>query len=344
MLTNGNDVVLMSPRRMGKTGLIHHCFQQSALSEKTYTFLVDVYATKDFHEFVFQLGKAVLGALKPRGRRVWESFLNILTTIRPSITFDMNGNPEWSMGLGDIKSPMVTLDEIFQYLGSCDRPCIVAIDEFQTIAHYPEKNVEALLRTYIQNCNNATFIFCGSQRHLMSEMFASPARPFYQSSAMMTLQAISVERYVDFACHLFTEGGRSILPEVVTEVYQRFDGVTWYLQSLMNALFSLTEPGGVCEAGMIDEAIQQILDQQSFAYSALLYQLPSKQKELLIAICREGKASNLTSSRFLKKYGFTASSVQSAIKGLLDRDLVTNDLGVYSAYDQFFARWILQQS
>lgn len=344
LLKNGNNVVLMSPRRMGKTGLIRHCFQQLALKEQTNTFLVDIYATKNLHEFVFQLGKAVLGELKPRGRRVWETFVNALSSLRSGITFDINGNPEWSIGLGDIKSPMATLDEIFQYLKGCDKHCIVAIDEFQTIAYYPEKNVEALLRTYIQYCNNATFIFCGSQRHMMSEMFASPARPFYQSSSMMTLAPIVVGRYVDFACRMFAEHQRQILPEVVEEVYQRVEGVTWYVQSILNALFSLTEVNEICRAERIDEAIQQIIDQQSFAYSTLLYQLPSRQKELLMAICREGKASNITSSRFLKKYKFTASSVQSAIKGLLEKDLVANNLGVYTPYDQFFALWILQQS
>ena len=340
---NGNNVVLMSPRRMGKTGLICHCFQQPELYERTYTFLVDVYATRDLNELVYQLGKSVLGGLKSKGRRVWESFLNALSSLRPSITFDINGNPEWSIGLGDIKNPVATLDEIFSYLGNCDKTCIVAIDEFQTIARYPQKNVEALLRTYIQHCTNATFIFCGSQRHLMSEIFSTPSRPFYQSAVMMTLLPINPQHYVDFSCKLFAEHSRTILPEAVEEAYKRFEGVTWYVQSVLNALFSLTEQGDTCEARQIDAAIQQVVDQQSFAYSTLLYQLPSKQKELLIAICREGKATKLTSASFLKKYKFTSSSIQSAIKGLLERDLVTNDLGIFSPYDLFFAIWIKQQ-
>ena len=122
----------MSPRRMGKTWLIRHCFQQDELREQAYTFLVDIYATNNLSELVFQLGQTVLGVLKSRGRRVWETFLNAISSLRPSITFDINGNPEWSIGLGDIKKPVATLDEIFSYLNGCDRRCIVAIDEFQT--------------------------------------------------------------------------------------------------------------------------------------------------------------------------------------------------------------------
>ena len=77
------------------------------------------------------------------------------------------------------------LDEIFHYLAVSDKPCIVAIDEFQQVAQYPEKNAEALLRTYVQHCNKAHFIFAGSQRYLMGEMFISPARPFYQSVSIL---------------------------------------------------------------------------------------------------------------------------------------------------------------
>ena len=121
--------------------------------------------------------------------------LGYLASLRAGISFDFSGNPSWNIEMGDIKSPTVTLDEIFHYLAHADKPCIVAIDEFQTIAHYPEANVEALLRTYMQHCTNATFVYAGSQRHLMGEIFTSPARPFYQSTAIMELRPIPLSSY-----------------------------------------------------------------------------------------------------------------------------------------------------
>ena len=87
-------------------------------------------------------------------------------------------------------------------------------------------------------------------------------------------------------------------------------------------------------------AIENILSQLNFTYSSLLFQLPPKQKEVLIAICKEGKAQEITSSKFLKTYKLTASSVQGAIRGLLDKDFVTNELGVYNVYDKFFDIWL----
>ena len=146
-----------------------------------------------------------------------------------------------------------------------------------------------------------------------------------------------------FARRLFREYQKDITREAVVAVYNRYDGVTWYVQSVLNALFSFTDPNAICEEDMIDEAVKQIITQQSFAYSALLFQLPSKQKAVLVAICKEGKAKNLTATSFLQRHHLTASSVQAAVKGLLEKDFITQDMGVYTLYDRFFAQWLLQQ-
>lgn len=342
LIVNGNNVALISPRRLGKTGMIYHCYHQENIKDNYYTFLVDIYATKNLQELVYYMGKSILTALKPKGRKIWEGFLNTLGSLRSTISFDINGQPEWGLGIGDIKVAQTTLDEIFDYLEEADKPCIVAIDEFQTIGNYPESNVEAILRTHIQRCKNTRFIYAGSQRHMMSEMFVSPSRPFYQSTSLMSIGPIDMAHYVDFAQNLFREYGKDITKETIEEIYQRYEGVTWYVQTVLNALFTLTEMGNTCTPKMVEAAIRQVIDQQNFAYTALLYQLPAKQKEVLMAICEEGKTANITSRSFLQRHHLTASTVQAAVKGLLEKDFITHDLGVYTVYDQFFAQWLRQ--
>lgn len=342
-LTNGNHVALISPRRLGKTGLIAHSFHQNKIQQEYYTFLIDIYATKNLQELVFELGKSILNGLRPFGRKAWDAFLNSVSSLRSSISFDYTGNPSWNLEMGDIKAPVVTLDEVFQYIEHADKPCLIAIDEFQVIAKYPEKNVEALLRTQIQHCNNATFIFSGSQRHMMGEIFTSPSRPFYQSTAIMDLKPIQEEVYCEFAQHHFSNNGKHIETDAVHNVFQRFEGITWYIQFVLNSLYSLTQDRETCTIDKVEIAIDNILAQLSFTYSSLLFQLPAKQKEVLMAICKEGKAKEITSSRFLNTYKLTASSVQGAIKGLLDKDFVTYELGIYSVYDKFFEEWLRRQ-
>ncbi|MBO5468016.1 MAG: ATP-binding protein [Prevotella sp.] len=342
LTTNGNNIALISPRRVGKTDLIHHCFQQPELKEKYYTFHIDIYATASLRDFVNVFGQTILNELKLKGRVVWEGFLNILRSIRSEITYDINNFPTWSIGLGNIENPMVTLDEIFQYLGQADRPCIIAIDEFQQITRYAEAhNIEAMLRTYIQRCNNATFIFSGSKRHLMGEIFTSPSRPFYQSVLVMNLKPISVEKYTEFAKMQFDRYGKSIEDEAVVAVYERFDAVTSCLQRILNVLFLKTLPGGKCTCDMVDDAINYILDMFSETYQDLLERIPEKQREVFIAIAKEGKAKAITGKTFIKKHHLQTSSViNAAVRGLLEKDFITVDKGVYTIYDPFFALWL----
>lgn len=342
LLCNENNVALISPRRLGKTDLIKHCFAQDEIKNQYYAFVVDVYATTSLREFVNALGKSIIEALKPKGKRIMQRFVDVVASLRADVTFDVFGQPSWGVGVGTMKDPETSLDEIFKFLEQADHHCIVAIDEFQQIASYSDApNIEAQLRTHIQNCRNANFIFAGSQRHLLNEMFASPSRPFYQSVTIMNLQPLALEAYRDFAVNLFDEAGKTLPGEVVDEVYHRFHGVTAYMQRIMNTLFLRTGRGEECDLLAIDEAVDYHLNMANDTYEALLRQLPASQSKTFVAIAMEGKVKGVTSGEFVRKYNLqSVSSVNSAVKGLLAKDLLTEDKGYYMAYDAFFALWI----
>jgi len=342
LLSNGNNIALISPRRLGKTDLIRHCFSQSELKEKYYTFLIDIYATSSLRDFVNTLGKAILDELKPRGKKTWEKFIMMLQSIKTEITFDFSGNPVWGMGLSNIENPSITLDEIFGYLNNADKPCIVAIDEFQQITSYSQgEDVEAALRTHIQRCNNAVFLFSGSRRHLMGSMFTSPSRPFYQSVITMGLAPISCDKYTSFAKRLFVKHDKLITDEVIEQVYNQFDGVTLCLQRVMNVLFMNTPVGGCATTQMADDAIEYILNLLNDNYETIISQLPEKQRAVLMAIAHDRKAKNISSGDFNKRHRLVSpSSTVSAIKALIDKDFVINDNGCYMVYDRFLSIWL----
>lgn len=342
-LTNGNNMALMSPRRLGKTDLIKHSFSQPVISDHFYTFVVDIYATDSFRDFVNVFGKSILEALKPKGRKVWEKFLDMLFSIRSEISFDISGNPVWGLGVGAMTPPQTTLDEIFTYLRSADKHCLVAIDEFQQILYYNDnKNIKAELRTQIQRCPNANFIFSGSQRHLMSKMFLSPSRPFYQSVVPMSLEPIPFDRYWTFAESQFAKnGGRRITKDVVEEVHSQFVGVTANVQRIMNILYMQTPAGEVCTKDMIAPAIDTYLQMSSEAYETLLRQMPEKQRNVFLAIAAEGRVKSISGGQFVRKYRLpSVSSVVSAVKGLLEKDFITETDGEYYVYDHFFRLWM----
>ena len=341
LLRNENNIALISPRRLGKTELINHVFDCDEFRNDFHCFVVDIYASKSLNDLVNLLGKAVLDTLRPKGKAVWEKFLSAVSSLRPEISFDINGQPSWSIGIGELRNPVATLDEIFSYLQNADKPCILAIDEFQQITKYPETTVEATIRTYVQKNTNAHFIFSGSQRHLMTGMFTSPSRPFYQSVTIINLQPIPLDKYTGFTVEKFEQGGKKVAKDVVSVLYERFDGVTSYIHRVLNILYSRTEAGCMCESGDIDNAVDFLVRMSSDSYESLLYQMPLKQRDLLLAIASEGKVSQIMGGKFIKKHSLlSSSSVSSALKGLLDKDFVTEDKGTYSLYDKFFVLWL----
>lgn len=341
LLVNGNHVALMSPRRMGKTGLIRHCFAQQELQKDYYLFLVDIYATKSLSELIYELGRAILSVLKSKERKAWEGFIQVVGSLRTGITFDALGQPSWNLQLGDIQSPRISLDEIFQYLGAADKPCIVAIDEFQSIMDYPEQNVEALLRTYIQNCNNARFVFSGSKRHMMGEMFSSPSRPFYQSASIISLKPIPLDSYSSFISHHFNQGGMHIEEGAISYIYEKFEGTTWYIQKICNELYAMAEMDIPYSTNEVDIAISYAIEEKDDTYQDLLARLSAKQKALLIALAHAGKNVQPTSGDFIKKYHLTsASAVQRSLSALQNKDIVTSSNGKYYIYDYFLYYWL----
>lgn len=286
---------------MGKTGLIQHCFHNPEIKGNYYTFFVDIYATKSLRDFVFSLSRVIVDGLKPFGRKAIEGFWNSVKSLQGGITFDPVGNPSFNLQLGDIHSTEATLDEIFRYLERAAKPVIVAIDEFQQVASYTEKNVEALLRTHVQHCRNARFIFAGSQRHVMGSMFTSASRPILPKRIDDVSGKHRPCRIRSLCPGPFRKGGRQIEPGTVESIYERFDGITWYVQKMLNTLYSITPEKGQCTVKMIPEALQNILDSNNYTFQEILFRLPERQKQLLIAINKEGEARAVTSGGFVKK-------------------------------------------
>ena len=341
-IDNGRNVALISPRRMGKSGLIQHLFNQPDIKEHYHVFYIDIYATTSLAEFVYLLGKEIFSQLKPQFTQWREQFFQIVKSLRMGFKLDaLTGEPAFDLGLGDIQAPQTTLDEIFAYIALTDKPGIVAIDEFQQIGEYSEKNVEALLRTKIQQCKRTQFIFAGSKRHLMSNMFNSPAKPFYQSAIGMGLNPIPMDIYTDFATRMFEQRNKHLSPEVPKMVWLKYEGYTWFVQMIMNELFAQTPEGSTCGIEMIDEACNNVIMAQESTYAYLLSNLSPKQKTLLQAIAKEGHATGITSSKFIKKYNLnSASSVQAALKFLLKNDLITQEDNTYRVYDYFLSEWL----
>ena len=346
IIENKAHILLTSARRMGKTQLIYHVYEQPAIKTAFHTFYVDIFPTTSLHEMVLFLSKEIYSKLVPKGKKALKFFLSTIKSLTGSLGYDpATGTPSFDVKLGDIHNPELTLQEIFNYLEKADKPCIFAIDEFQQITNYLEKNVEALLRTYIQRMNNCLFIFAGSNRHILENMFNSTARPFYNSTEQFHLERIPKEIYTTFAIQQIIDAGKAITPEAASLAYDLFEGHTYYVHHILHNAFANANPQQTMDEEDIRNALEELLEARDRSFSNTMNRLNYKQKETLVAIAKEGKACGVTSVAFVKKHALkSASSVQYAISTLLEDQLLTyEDDGrtkIYSVTDRFLGYWI----
>ena len=206
---------------------------------------------------------------------------------------------------------------------------------------YPKHNAEALLRSFIQFLPNVYFIFAGSRQHMMTEMFLSAKRPFFQSSQIVMLGEINRDAYYEFASPLFARKKISIDAKVFQYLYQRLDGQTWYMQAVMNRLYANRQK--IIKIEDVDTSIQELVNEQTAAFESYYSTLTTNQCAVLLAIAHEGKVKSPLSSAFIKKYHSPAlSSVRTALKALIDLHFIYQYRDQYIVYDRFFGIWLSQ--
>lgn len=301
-LHNERNVALISPRRIGKTGLIHHAFAQITNEHPDIRcFYMDINATRNLQQFVELFAKTF------------------------SITVSNEQKEE-------------SLKHVLDYLKDSDKRIYVAIDEFQQISEYPEKNVEALLRSHIQFIPNVVFVFAGSKQHIMAEMFTSAKRPFYQSSQMLSLSPIDKKVYCEFANNLMEKKCMKLSEDVFGYVYDVVDGQTWYVQHILNRLYDI---GGEIDIRLVNDTIMTSVMEQEVAFLNYYESLTYNQSQLLLAIARDKAVESVLSQDFIHRHSLPASSsVSLALKALIEREFVYKYNGKFIIYDRFFAIWL----
>jgi uncharacterized protein len=339
-MKNGYSTTLISIRRIGKTGLLHHTFNQLPKGWKG--IYIDILETENLQHFLNILATGILNANPEKsslGRKIWE----LIKLMRPTISFDsLTGSPQASFDIRphDVET---NINTVFQFLDNQNFKVVLAIDEFQQITNYPEKNTDAWLRTRIQQLKNVVFIFSGSQQHLMAELFASPKRPFFKSTQMLKLDKIRQDIYCDYIISMFNMHKKQITNEIANEILEWSNCHTFYVQQLCNRVFA--EAQKTVTSDIWKQQAFNLLKEQEIVFFAYRNMLTNPQWQLLKAIAYDGTVYMPTSSAFIKKHQLgTSATVLRSLKTLLDYELIYseyNDQGekYYSVYDVWFQCW-----
>jgi hypothetical protein len=338
-IRNSRDITLVSLRKMGKTGLLFHLFDRLNREKSYQPLYIDIYHTENLNGFLNKLSTALFRMKKPFQRRI-EDFLVSFRVLRPVVSVNpMTGMPELTLQPGRESDTVSILEELLRIIRDINytKPVVVAIDEFQQIDKYPEKNTEALLRGLFQS-SGIRFIYSGSNKTMLTRMFGDASRPFYQSSELMHLEEIETAPYIDFIRSHFIRNKRMVDDETLGEIISWTRGHTWYVQYLCNRLFSAD-----CDitSATIEKTKRDILIEYEPFYLEYQRLLTRHQWKLLVALARTGGMASVNSSSFISDFNLSnASTVNRSIDALLEKEFIFHKQENYHVYDAFFSRWL----
>jgi hypothetical protein len=339
-LENGNNLTLISNRRLGKTALIYRLFEEI---ENSAGIFIDIFSCTNLKTFTETLAQAIFKRF-PEKRGIGKRFMDVLKGFRPTISYDvLTGLPEIRFEYQATQAYEHTIEGLLRFLDSQEKKTHIAIDEFQQIAMFPEKNVEAILRTIIQSLKNTNFIFSGSKKRMMLEMFNSANRPFFSSSQIIGLDEIPFDKYKAFIIEKFAERKRAIDEDAADFILEWTLRHTYYTQVICNAAFSTGKKH------ITFEQVKLLCDEQLAAQQTTFMQyrdlLGPVQWKMLIAIAKEGSISEPQAKEFLLKHKIgAASSAKKALDALIDKEMVctveASDKTSYRVYNVFLMRWL----
>jgi len=339
-IKNRNSTTLISQRRMGKTSLIQHLFNN--LPPKHISISLDIFSTNSRADLLNNLTTAIATTVPEEsniGKKIWK----FIKSLQPNIGFDpLTGAPSVSFKLSPQENDTY-IESVFNFLEAQPQKVVIAIDEFQQILQYPEANTDVWLRTFIQKLNNVVFIFSGSQTHLMADLFTNPQRAFYRSTQFINLNKIDSEIYSTFIKRLFKKEERNISQGIINQIIDWTHGHTYYVQAVCAKLFDT----GIKEISTEELRIAKlsILSAEQSFFMKYRNLLSNKQWKLLNAIAIESRLLKPTSAAFISEYKLGSSAVVlRALDALIKKDMVYydyNDDGTkfHAVIDVFFERW-----
>ena len=340
-IANGRDLVLYGKRKMGKSALIKHVFHQ--LDSKTITTWVDLLPTTNFGDFLTHTANAVLSAYEeddPLYKKIWDG----MKKLRPTVTYDeITGSPNVSFDINDTTTRINTFSALIHLLTSSSKKVVLALDEFQQIQQYPEKNIAEHLRTLLQSLPNVTVIFSGSDQHMLLDMFNNIDAPFYQFGQYLKLGPIDSDKYVDFIEAHFTKNKKKIDRGDIYNIIEWCNHRTMNIQILANRLYSLNRKKLSQED--LRSMKETILTEKEDIYYTLKRVVSKGQWKVIAAFAREGKVYEPYGKTFMQKYGFSNSStIRRVVQFCLERGLLYQSLDGEESYfeldDVFLRRWV----
>lgn len=334
-------VIVFSQRRFGKTSLVWRVLEEAA-KEGLVPVYVDLYPVTTLKEFIEVYAQSIATALS-KSEKAMKLMRELFTRLYLSMGVDSSGNPQWNVGF-DRSREMESFDEVISslenYLQKRKKYGVVVFDEFQQIVEINGDKTQRRLRTAIQTHKHISYLFVGSKKHLIHEMFSNPNLPFYRSGKLFPLERISSAEIRKTVKERFQRAGVRIEDQALGQILVTAECHPYYTQYLCHILYDVMENRKI-KAEDIPKAVEFLLKRESTAYMNSWDLLTQRQRQALIVLSETGPGESPLRAEALTKFGISQPSVMiRALSSLVDKDLVDKEKGYYEIIDVFFKQWI----
>lgn len=340
-------VVVYSKRRMGKTSLVKEVLKN--LSQNQFvTAYIDLYPTNSVEDFIDRYASGISQAVRGPLDRALMEIKSILKSFTPALTVDDEGKPVFKIDFGRKVKKESLLDEVLDafpaYCGKKGKQGVLVLDEFQQIASYDKKiKIEATIRSHFQGHNDVSYIFLGSKKHLLMEIFSAPNRPFYHSAKMFPLEDIERKTAIECVMKRFVKTKCKISPCIAEFLVGQAENNIYYTQKLSHAVWNIAIANDrVVDEKRVEEAFRSIVLENADYFRSMCELLTQHQLGALKVAANLKYGDKVFSKDFLKDHNWQRDSLKQALDALVDKDIMSRDNGFYKIDDIFFRNWLIQ--
>ena len=340
LVESGQNVVIQGERRMGKTSLVCEAVRKAKGWKLLY---VDLLGIRSISDFCRKVTSSVSSLNRKRNFLV--RVADLIHRLRPTLTIDtLTGSPTISIDATASSTPD-SLDDILDMVAALareERLCVV-FDEFQDILNVENANgILATMRGKIQFQPETPYIFLGSVRNKMSEMFTNSRSPFYKSAALFDIGRIDDADFKAFLSRRFKTGSRIVSDEILNRILDIADRVSGDVQELCDALWATTGKGTAISESDIPIALDLVFAREAKAYAPIVARLTDIQMRVLRGIASLGGRQTL-SKDFLRQTGVSnAGSVRKSILRMVELYVLYAREDGYKLSNPFFGAWLLK--
>jgi AAA+ ATPase superfamily predicted ATPase len=347
-ISSGQNLMIYSPRRYGKTSLISIVLKK--VEEKGLIPLyIDLYPVMSNEDFVRISLKYLSLVLSLTSKNLLKKMKTFFKRISPSLNLTVSEDGTPSLGINFAKTETLpAVEDIFN--GFCDfvkekkKRGVVVFDEFQQVGELEDTRIEKTLRGIIQNHREISYVFMGSKRHLIYDMFNNPGRPFYKSSAHYPLKRIDPKEFSVFIREKFLKSNLAIDEATAEYIVNSAETHPHYTQLLAHMVWEYASAPGPIGIEQVDQAVDRILEREETAFSNLWDNLTLQQRKLLLSLSLKKGSDKIFSAEYIKQFNLSSvGTVQRGIKSLLNKGIIDKNGESIEINDVFLKLWLIKK-